>query len=293
MIFIVSGLMCMRLSAQEPEKTSDLLPGKPEKAGSGYSFTEGCSVAPDGSVYFTDQPNDRIWIWDEKTGIRLFKEGVERSNGTYFDPKGNLLACADLYNQLVKFTPTGKMVTLLREGYKGKHFNGPNDLWQDNKGGIYFTDPYYQRDYWEKGHQKMQDAEGVYYLSPKGKLKRVLGGTGQPNGIVGSKDGKWLYIADIRQSSILKCAILPDGSLGEATRFAPVGSDGMTIDDEGNIYVTWGKVLIFNKEGQKTGEIELPESPSNICFGGKDRKTLFITARTSVYTVRMNAKGIE
>ncbi len=281
------------IPAQEPKTGSGLIKGNPERAGSGYSFTEGCSVAKDGKVYFTDQPNDRIYVWDEKSGIHIFKEGTERANGTYFDSEGNLLACADLHNRIVKFTPAGQMVPVLSEGYEGKPFNGPNDLWPDNKGGIYFTDPYYHRDYWEGGRRQMQDAEGVYYLAADGSLKRLVGGTGQPNGIVGSPDGKWLYVADIRQKTIWKYEILADGSLKNPMAFAPVGSDGMTIDTEGNIYVTWGNVIIFNKAGEKTDEISLPETPSNVCFGGRDRKTLFITARTSVYTVEMNVRGVE
>ncbi len=108
LIIIACSITCMRLFAQVTEEKHSLLKGKPERVGSGYSFTEGCSVAKDGKVYFTDQPNDRIYVWDEKSGIKIFKEGVERSNGTYFDSEGNLLACADLYNRLVKFTSFGQ-----------------------------------------------------------------------------------------------------------------------------------------------------------------------------------------
>jgi gluconolactonase len=293
LILIACSIICRGVFAQIDAEKSGLLNGKLRRVATGYSFTEGCSVAKDGKVYFTDQPNDRIYVWDEKSGIMIFKEGVERSNGTYFDNEGNLLACADLHNRLVKFTPSGKMIPLLTEGYHGKPFNGPNDVWPDKKGGIYFTDPYYPRDYWEQGHMQMQDAEGVYYVSPDGTLKRVRGGKGQPNGIVGSPDGRWLYVADMRQKAIWKYAILSDGSLGDSTAFAPVGSDGMTIDREGKIYVTWGEVMVFNNQGQKIEEISLPESPSNVCFGGPDRKILFITARTSVYIVKMKVKGVE
>ena len=264
-----------------------------QKAGSGYTFTEGSSVAADGRVFFTDQPNDRIYVWDEKTGISLFKEGTERSNGTYFDQEGNLYACADLYNKIVKFSQAGHLEPVLAGGFAGKHFNGPNDLWIDHKGGIYFTDPYYHREYWEAGHIKVQDAEAVYYLDPSGNLTRVIDDLIQPNGIVGTPDERYLYVADIRGQTTWRFDIGADGALGNKTSFAPSGSDGMTIDSRGNVYLTFGKVLIFNSNGEKIGEIELPESPSNLCFGGKDRKTLFITARTSVYTIRMKHKGVE
>ncbi len=265
----------------------------PEKAGSGYAFTEGSSVAPDGRVFFTDQPNDKIFVWDKHKGISLFKAGTERSNGTYFDKQGNLVACADLHNRLVKFAPDGKMTTVFEGGFGGKYLNGPNDLWIDSKGGIYFTDPYYHRDYWEAGHTQLLDMQAVYYLRPTGELVRVIDDLKQPNGIVGTPDGKFLYVADIMGKVTWKYTILADGTLGNKAAFAPAGSDGMTLDNQGNVYLTYGKVLIYNNKGEKIGELELPESPSNLCFGGKKRNILFITARTSVYTVKMKVKGVE
>jgi gluconolactonase len=266
---------------------------QPVQAGTGYVFTEGPAVDAGGRIFFTDQPNDRIYIWDEKKGISLFKEGCERANGTYFSRDGRLLACADLHNRLVEFDLAGKMSVVYGVGFNGKNLNGPNDLWPDKKGGIYFTDPYYKRDYWEKGHQMEQDVMGVYYLTPEKKLIRVAADLQMPNGIIGTSDGRILYVADIMGRTTWRYDILPDGTIGNKTFFAPSGSDGMTIDSQGNVYLTFGKVLIFNKNGEKTGEINLPESPSNVCFGGKDRQTLFITARTSVYTVRMKVAGVK
>ena len=295
LLLFLSMLLYVAVYSQQTALSDQLVAkgAKPEKAGTGYSFTEGASVAPDGRVFFTDQPNDKIYRWDEKTGISLFKEGCERSNGTLFDSQGNLLSCADLYNKLVKFTPDGNRVAVYEAGYEGKHLNGPNDLWADDKGGIYFTDPYYHRGYWEEGHKQLQDVQAVYYLKPSGELIRVIDDLGQPNGIVGTPDGRYLYVADIKERTTWKYDINPEGSLSNKCSFAPAGSDGMTLDSQGNVYLTFGKVLIYNNTGEKVGEIELPEVPSNLCFGGKDRKTLFITARTSVYTVRMRVRGVE
>ena len=264
-----------------------------QKAGSGYAFTEGPSVAHDGRVFFTDQPNDRIYVWDEKSGITLFKEGCERANGTWFDRQGNLLACADQHNRLVKFTPSEELIVVYDKGFGGTHLNGPNDLWQDAKGGIYFTDPYFHRDYWEKGHKQEQDVQAVYYLKPSGELIRVIEDLKVPNGIVGTPDGKFLFVADMMGKATWKYTINPDGSLSNKTSFASSGSDGMTIDQNGNVYLCFGKVLVFDSRGQKTGEIELPEAPTNICFGGKKRNILFVTARTSVFTLKMRVKGVE
>lgn len=289
-------LLGLRVSFSQPPGIPENLVARgaqPVKAGSGFAFTEGASVAADGRVFFTDQPNDRIHVWDEKSGISLFLEGCGRSNGTWFDRQGNLIACADMHNRLVKFSPDGTMTVLLDSGYDGKYLNGPNDVWADNRGGLYFTDPYYQRNYWEPGHVRAQDVQGVYYLQPDGKLLRVADDLKQPNGIVGTPDGKFLYVADIASQVTWKYAIREDGTLADKTRFAMAGSDGMTLDSRGNVYLTSGKVLVFDPKGTKLGEIALPETPSNLCFGGKDRKTLFITARTGVYTVRMRVKGVE
>lgn len=265
---------------------------KMEKAGTGYSFTEGPAVAKDGNVYFTDQPNDRIYVWDEKKGVSLWSEKTGRSNGMYFNNNNQLMSCADLDNQIVLFDNDKKM-QVVYEKYEEKHLNGPNDLWITPKGGIYFTDPYYHRNYWKEGHTEVQDARGVYYLSPEGKIARVIDDYKQPNGLIGTPDGKILYVADINDRKIWKYDIQSDGTLANKTFFAPNGSDGMTIDNKGNVYLTMGKVWVYSPKGELIQEIEVPESPSNICFGGKKRNTLFITARTSVYTLKMKVKGVD
>ena len=265
---------------------------KVTQAGTGYAFTEGPAVSPDGSVYFTDQPSDRIYVWNENREIALWSDDTGRSNGMYFDAEGELVACADLHNQLAYFE-SDKKRHLLFENYEDKHLNGPNDLWIAPNGDIYFTDPYYHRDYWEEGHTEAQDTRGVYHLSSDGVITRVIDDYKQPNGIIGTPDGKTLYVADINDGKIWKYDIRPDGTLTGKTFFAPKGSDGMTIDEQGNIYLTMGKVWVYSPGGELIQEIEVPESPSNACFGGKERNTLFITARTSVYTLQMNVKGVD
>jgi gluconolactonase len=262
------------------------------KAGGGYAFTEGPSTAPDGRVFFTDQPNDKIEVWSENGSISTFMQPSDRSNGTKFNQKGELVACADLHNRLVAITMDKKMRTLA-ENYNGQPLNAPNDVWIAPNGGMYFSDPYYHRDYWEPGRKELQDKRGVYYVSPKGKVSRVIDDYKQPNGLVGTPDGKTLYVSDINDSKIWKYDIQADGTLANKTFFAPEGSDGMSIDNQGNVYLTNKTVSVFDPSGKKIAAIEVPEMPSNVCFGGKNRDVLFITARTSVYTLKMKVKGVN
>lgn len=266
---------------------------KVTKVAGGYKFTEGPAVAPDGQVYFTDQPNDKICVWNEKgNSVSVFLNSSERANGTYFNKKGELIACADLHNRLVTFNKKGTTTTLF-ENFDGQHLNGPNDLWIAPNGGIYFTDPYYHREYWNAEHKELQDKRAVYYRNQEGKVTRVIDDFKQPNGLIGTPDGKTLYVSDINDGKIWKYDIEPNGSLTNKTFFAPEGSDGMTIDEHGNVYLTNKVVSVFDKTGKSIIRIEIPEQPSNVCFGGKKRNILFITARTSVYILKMNVKGVQ
>ncbi|MCP9767805.1 SMP-30/gluconolactonase/LRE family protein [Lacihabitans sp. LS3-19] len=256
-----------------------------------FKFTEGPAVDKKGNVFFTDQPNNKIWKYDTKGNLSLFLDNAGRSNGLYFDKKGNLLSCADEKNELWTIDKKGNHKVLLGN-YEGKLFNGPNDLWIDPKGGIYFTDPFYPRDYWTRKNQEI-DKKRVYYLAKDAKAAIIMDEDfKQPNGIVGSPDGKNLFVADIGASKTYKYDIAPDGKLTNRKLMANMGSDGMTLDTEGNLYLTGRGVTIFNKDGQQIGKIPVPSGwTANICFGGKDRKLLFITASESVYTLEMNVKG--
>jgi len=290
MIFIV--LIVSAFSAFGKGDKKGLSNGEVKQIGSGYEFTEGPAVAPDGRVYFTDQPTDRIYVWDEKAGISLWLEGTGRSNGMFFNTKGQLVTCADEKNQLAYFDEN-KMLVVLHEGYNGKYLNAPNDLWIAPNEGIYISDPYYHRSWWPEGHTEIQDTRGVYYLAPDGEFTRVIGDFETPNGLIGTPDGKTLYVADIQANKTWKYDIKPDGSLTNKTFFAPKGSDGMTIDNQGNVYLTSGKVWIYSSDGKLVDEIEFPENPANVCFGGKKRDVLFVTARKGIYTLKMNVKGVN
>ena len=280
----------------------------PVRLADSYSFTEGPATDARGNVYFTDQPNNRIYRWDCESGeITLFTDQSGRSNGMYFDAQGNLIACADMDNQLWRFDMRSTSGRLLPQGrkngqaeilitdYRGKLLNGPNDVWISKDGGYYLTDPYFKRDYWTRSPKRQQPVEGLYYLAPGSKQLLMLDSTlNQPNGIVGTPDGKHLYVAEAKENRILRYDILTDGSLTNRQVFANMGSDGMTIDDRGNIYLTGDGVTVFNKDGQKIAHFPIPEDwTANVCFGGKEHNILFITASKSVYTLKMLVHGVK
>ena len=283
-LLILTGVMVW--SVAEASVVAD--GAKVEKLAGGFAFTEGPAADARGNIYFSDIPNNRIHEWSLDGKLSTFRENSGGANGLYFDEEGHLLAGEGGGRRLVSIDPKGE-VTVLADEYKDKKFNSLNDLWIDPKGGIYFTDPRYgNRDGME------QDGEHVYYLSPdRKKLIRVIDDMVRPNGVIGTPDGKTLYVTDHGGRKTFAYKVNQDGTLSGKKLIAPEGSDGMAIDNEGNIYLTARVVAVYNKNGEKIEEIKVPEGPANVTFGGSDNQTLFITARTSLYSVRMRVKGAE
>jgi len=257
-----------------------------------FKFTEGPTVDKKGNIFFTDQPNDRIWEYDVDGKLSLFMEKTGRSNGMYFDRKGNLLSCADEKDELWSIDMK-KNVTVLLKDFNGHRFNGPNDLWVDLKGGVYLTDPYYQRSYWDRKAPDM-DGQKVYYWLPGKAPIMVAGDLQQPNGIVGTPDGKYLYVADIKDKKTYKYVINKDGTLSDKQLFVDVGSDGLTLDNRGNVYFTGNGVTVYSPSGKLLTHIDVPSRwTANVCFGGKKKDVLLITASESVYVLKMQVRGVE
>ena len=270
------------------------------KLADGFAFTEGPAANSSGDVYFVDDPNNKIHFWSvAEKKLSTFIDESAHANGMYVDKNDILYVCEGGTGSVVSYTPSGKR-TVVANKFEDRHFNKPNDLWVDTKGGIYFTDPVYGQNY-----HVVQSGEHVYYIFPdRSKVIRVIEVSGKegefvkPNGIVGTPDGKFLYVADIGGKMVYRYAIQPDGTLMDKHPFAPFAVDGMTIDEKGNVYLTAMNVpenvlVIYNPEGKEVERILVPERPANVCFGGKDFKTLFITARKSLYAVEMNVKGAK
>ncbi len=285
--------LCFAAVARTTADNRIIAPGASlEKLAGDFAFTEGPASDARGNVFFTDQPNDRILRWGVDNKLTTFRKPSGRANGLCFDARGNLWVCADEKNELWRIDPRGK-VTVVVKDYQGKLLNGPNDVWVRPDGGVYFTDPFYKRPYWQRGPME-QEVQAVYYLSPgHKKLTRVANDLEQPNGIIGTPDGKTLYVADIRAGKTYVYDIRPDGALANKRLFCAMGSDGMTMDNEGNVYLTGKGVTVFDKTGRQIEQIDVPEGwTANVCFGGRDARTLFITASKGLYGLRMRVKGV-
>jgi gluconolactonase len=286
----------------------------------GFGFTEGPAVDKWGNVFFTDQPNDKIYKWTATTGqISTFLTGTGRSNGMAFDKQGNLIACADMYGEIWKIRPDGSH-TVIAKDYNGKILNGPNDVWINPvTGGMYITDPIFPRPYWENTDIRKinnpswppvfsaQAPTGkgghVYYLAPGSHtLVRVTTMAGWdadswPNGVVGSPDGKKLYVnkwAPDNLGGTWVFDIKPNGRLANMRKYINTGGDGMSMDERGNVYISNGEgVVAFNKNGTKVLHIPLNGATNNV-FAGRNEKTLFITGPVDrVTSIKMNVKGVE
>jgi gluconolactonase len=253
--------------------------------------TEGPVSDANGNVFFTDPYGACIYKWSQDGTISVFTDKSGGANGLFLDSEGNIIAVQAYRRGLAAFDRTGKE-TILLSTYKGKKFNEPNDIYVDQKDGIYFTDPYYHVHY----DSLELDGEHVYYLKPdRTDVLRVNEDIAQPNGIHGNPDGTLLYVIDTEEHTTYVFDVNNDGTLSNKRLFVATGYDGMTLDQNGNVYITTGAdktVLIYDRNGTLLETITVPESTWNVCFGGKDNSTLFITAGRSLYSIQINVKGM-
>lgn len=251
----------------------------------GFEFTEGPARAADRSVVFSDVRASRRYQWQPDSGeVTPVAEDTGRANGMYFAPDGDLVVCEGGRGRMTAISAEGE-VSVLADEYDGAPFNAPNDCWVAPDGGVYFTDPLYGPG------ELTQDGEHVYYIPPGGEVRRIIDWMVKPNGLIGTPDGKTLYITDPGDGMTWQFTIADDGSLTERCLFVEHGGDGMTIDAEGNVYLATEGVMAFSPEGDLIEQIDLPVRPTNMCFAGPDLKTLLITARDSVFTVQMRVEG--
>lgn len=251
---------------------------QPEILLDGFSFTEGPAVSETGALYFSDIPNNRIYSYHNDI-LEVFLDNTGGANGLYFDNEGNLIACAGKARQLIKITKE-KEIVVLADNYNGKKLNSPNDLWLDPKGGIYFTDPRY-------GNTDNLEQNGmhVYYLNNEGGIIRVTDDLVRPNGIIGTPDGKELYIVDQGIERTYRYKIKKNGELKAKKLFVKVGTDGMSIDQEGNIFITNGKNIdIYNSKAFMLKSYSFPSFTTNVVYS---KEGIFVTTQAGqVFIIR-------
>lgn len=292
--FAVSLIACSTSSVVFAESVT-VDNAKPELLSRGFSFTEGPTCDSEGNVYFTDQNLDRILKWSTDGILTVFMSPAGRANGMFMDSEDHLIACADEKNELWRIGLDGSKEILFKAtDYNGNLFNGPNDVWVHPNGDYYFTDPLYKRSWWGDRKGKQMDGQHVYRLSVKDKkLIRLTNDLRQPNGIIGTPEGKELFVSDIGAGVIYKYRLTEEGFLENKKIFCKEPSDGMTLDEVGNLYLTNQRgVVVYNREGEKIEIIPISENwTSNVCFGGKNRDILFITASQALYCIKMKYKG--
>jgi gluconolactonase len=284
------------VAEETPDKIAGLGPTGPAvKLHTKFTFTEGPAADRDGNVYFTDIPNQKIHKVDTKGKLSLFRDKSNRANGLMVNAKGEVVAC-EMAGQVVAYSADGKERRVLADKHGGKAFNAPNDLVLDKQGGVYFTDPAF-------GAAKSlpQGKTAVYYLDADGKTTRLVDDLPNPNGVILSPDEKTLYVIPTGQADMMSYPVEGPGKLGKGKVFCTLkqggkaknaGGDGLTVDVKGNLYITSQLGLqVFDPAGKLLGVIKVPEPPANVTFGGPDFKTLYVTARTSLYTIPMEVAG--
>jgi sugar lactone lactonase YvrE len=304
-IFIVSSNLIAQETGKPPEESPELKRllakgAKVEKSVGEQIFTEGPVWHIDGYLLFSDLGNNRIMKWHPKDGLTEYRAPSNKSNGLAFNKNRELVACEHNSRRVSITKADGKVETLV-DSFEGKRLNSPNDLAIAKDGSIYFTDPPFGLN--KQQEDKQLDFNGVYRLTPQGKLILLTKDFDRPNGIAFSPNQKTLYIADSARMHVRAFDVRPDGTItnsrifGELKPWGPniKGSpDGMKVDIKGNVYATGaGGVWVFNSKGKLLGVIQTPEAPTNCGFGDADFKTLYITARTSVYRIRLTVPGLR
>jgi gluconolactonase len=292
----VWSFLSLSAADDKPVRIEGLGPTGPiVKLHTGFTFTEGPAADGRGNVYFTDIPNQRIHKVDANGKLSIFREQSNHANGLMLNAKGEIVAC-EMDGRVAAYSPDGKTRRVLADSYESKRFNAPNDLVIDKQGGVYFTDPAFSAP-----RPFPQGKTCVYYIASDGKVSRLIDDLPNPNGVILSPDEKTLYVIPSGQAEMMAYPVEAPGKIGKGRIFCTLkqrkegdksGGDGLTVDEKGNLYITSGLGLqVFDPHGKLLGIIALPEVPANVTFGGKDLKTLYVTARSSLYTVPMEVKG--
>jgi gluconolactonase len=278
-------------SVQAAETMADLVDSEVKELFQNLKFTEGPLWHPDGYLLFSDIPANRICKWTPDGKTSVFREPSSKSNGLTLDGQNRLVAAEQWERRVTVTQPDGK-VECVAGMFEGKPFNSPNDVVVHSSGAFYFTDPSYGLE----GRKQDQPVQGVYRVGKPGEAPRLVvkDSFKQPNGLAFSPDEKVLYVGDSEADFINAYDVQADGSLTNERRFCTIKNpDGMKVDQKGRLFTSSAEgISVFQPDGTLVGAIRFPQQPANCAFGGKDLKTLFVTARTGVYSVRLKTPGL-
>lgn len=262
---------------------------KIDRIAGGYVYADGPVWSQDGHLVFSDVPAANVLKWMPGLPPVVLRDNANGPAGNTFDQQGRLYTCETHARRVVRTDKKGR-VEVLADKYQGKRLNAPNDIVVRRDGEIYFTDPAFGK----QQDSRELDFYGVYRLSRKGELEVVAKPRGRPNGIAISPNGKVLYVGNSDERNIRVYDLDKTGAASNERVLVPNIDgipDGIRIDEKNDIYVAARRILVFSPEGKPLGEILTPEAPSNCAFGDPDFQSLYITARTSVYRVRLDVKG--
>lgn len=262
---------------------------KIEKAVAGRKFADGPIWVKEGYLMFTDVPTNQVWKFVPGEGSAVVRENSNGAAGQAVDAQGRFYLCESHTRRIIRIDRRGK-TEVLAERWQGKKFNAPNDITVRYDGHAYFTDPAFG----SANEQRELDFYGVYHIGPKGELTLVAKPTGRPNGITLSPNGRTLYVSNADEKNIRAYDLDKNGEPSNE-RILVKGIDGvpngLRTDEKGNLYCAARAVEIYSAEGKSIRQIKLAEEPSNLSFGDGDLATLFVTAHTSVFRIRLGVKG--
>jgi len=254
----------------------------------GFIFTEGPAADEAGNVYFSDIPTNTNYVWTNAGELQTFRENSNGTNGLFFDRNWQLFAAEGGAGRITS-VDSDAQATVVIDAHEGAPFNSPNDLWLDTNGGLYFTDPRY-------GDESNNPQPGyyVYYLARgASEAEAIITDLVKPNGIIGTRDGQTLYVADHLGNETYAYDITAPGAVSNKRLIANQGSDGMTLDEQGNLYLTGGNnITVYSPAGELLDTLAFPLAPANMTFGGPDRDVLYVTARSGLFALKMNVKGM-
>jgi gluconolactonase len=260
-----------------------------EKVDAGFRFTEGPVWSREGFLLFSDVPNNHIRKLVPGERSTVFRDDSHGANGNTYDAQGRLYSCESKTRRVVRLDKKGKM-EVLAEKWEGKRLNAPNDIVVRKDGNIYFTDPAFG----DQADLRELSFYGVYHINPKGVMSLIAKPAGRPNGIAFSPNGRILYVDNSDDRNVRAYDVDRNGEVSnERVVVSNIEGvpDGMKVDEKGNLYITAKGIAVYSPEGKLLQNIELSETPANCAFGDPDLQTLYITARTSLYRIRLNVKG--